>query len=29
VYVLALGISTPLAGFLADRYGIKRIYLAG
>ena len=29
VYVLALGISTPLAGFLADRFGIKRIYLAG
>jgi DHA2 family multidrug resistance protein len=29
VYVLALGISTPLAGFLADRFGIKRIYLGG
>jgi len=29
VYVLALGISTPLAGFLADRFGAKRIYLAG
>ena len=29
VYVLALGISTPLAGFLADRFGIKRIYLSG
>lgn len=29
VYVLALGISTPLAGFLADRFGIKRTYLTG
>jgi EmrB/QacA subfamily drug resistance transporter len=29
VYVLALGISTPLAGFLADRFGIKRVYLGG
>jgi EmrB/QacA subfamily drug resistance transporter len=29
VYVLALGISTPLAGFLADRFGIKRVYLSG
>jgi EmrB/QacA subfamily drug resistance transporter len=29
VYVLMLGISTPLAGFLADRFGIKRIYLTG
>jgi DHA2 family multidrug resistance protein len=27
--VLALGISTPLSGFLADRFGIKRIYLVG
>ena len=27
VYVLALGISTPLSGFLADRYGIKKVYL--
>ena len=27
--MLALGISTPLAGFLADRFGIKRIYLGG
>ena len=24
VYVLTLGISTPLAGFLADRFGTKR-----
>ncbi len=29
VYVLALGISTPMAGFLADRFGEKRIYLGG
>jgi EmrB/QacA subfamily drug resistance transporter len=29
VYVLALGITTPLAGFLADRFGIKRIYILG
>lgn len=29
VYVLCLGISTPLAGFLADRFGIKRVYLGG
>jgi EmrB/QacA subfamily drug resistance transporter len=29
VYVLALGIGTPLAGFLADRFGIKRTYLTG
>lgn len=29
VYVLALGITTPMSGFLADRFGIKRIYVAG
>ncbi len=29
IYVLALGITTPLAGFLADRFGSKKIYLAG
>jgi len=29
VYVLALGIGTPPAGFLADRYGIKRMYIVG
>ena len=29
IYVLSLGISTPLAGYLADRFGIKQIYLAG
>jgi DHA2 family multidrug resistance protein len=26
-YILALGIVTPLAGYLAERFGIKRIYL--
>ncbi len=29
VYVLALGITTPLSGFLGDRYGLKRIYTIG
>lgn len=29
VYVLALGISTPVAGALADRFGLKRMYIAG
>lgn len=29
VYVLSLGISTPISGFLADRFGMKRIYLMG
>jgi DHA2 family multidrug resistance protein len=29
IYVLTLGISTPLAGFLSDRFGIKQTYLAG
>ena len=29
IYVLALGISTPLAGFLSERFGIKRTYLTG
>ena len=29
VYTMALGIATPLAGFLADRFGIKRIYITG
>lgn len=29
IYVLALGISTPVAGFLADRFDIKRMYLIG
>jgi DHA2 family multidrug resistance protein len=29
VYVMALGIATPLAGYLADRFGIKRTYVTG
>ena len=29
IYVLALGVTTPITGFLADRFGIKRIYLLG
>jgi EmrB/QacA subfamily drug resistance transporter len=29
IYVLALGIGTPLSGYLADRFGIKRIYITG
>ena len=29
IYVLALGISTPLSAFLAGRFGMKRVYLAG
>jgi EmrB/QacA subfamily drug resistance transporter len=29
LYVLALGITTPISGFLADRFGIKRIYILG
>ncbi len=29
VYVLSLGISTPLSGYLSDRFGMKRIYLSG
>jgi len=29
IYVLSLGISTPLSAFLAHRFGIKRIYLTG
>ena len=29
IYVLSLGITTPVTGFLADRFGIKRIYLLG
>ncbi|MGH7476681.1 MAG: DHA2 family efflux MFS transporter permease subunit [Longimicrobiales bacterium] len=29
IYVLSLGIAMPVAGFLADRYGIKRMYVGG
>lgn len=29
LYVLALGITTPLAGYLSDRFGSKRMYLTG
>lgn len=29
IYVMALGMATPVAGFLADRFGIKRIYILG
>ena len=29
IYVLALGMSTPLSGFLSDRLGIKRVFLGG
>lgn len=29
IYVLALGIATPLAGVLADRFKLKRVYIAG
>lgn len=29
VYVLALGITVPMSGFLADRFGMKRIYVLG
>ncbi len=29
IYVLSLGISTPLSAFLADRFGMKRTYLTG
>ncbi len=29
VYVLILGMTTPVAGYLADRFGIKRMYMAG
>jgi len=29
LYTLALGIATPLSGFLGDRFGTKRIYIMG
>jgi DHA2 family multidrug resistance protein len=29
IYVLTLGITTPLSGFMANRFGAKKIYLGG
>src|SRR6202142_3796948 len=29
IYVMALGVTTPVSGFLADRFKIKRVYLLG
>jgi len=29
LYVMALGVSTPLSAYLADRFGAKRIYVLG
>jgi EmrB/QacA subfamily drug resistance transporter len=29
IYVLALGVTTPVSGFLADRFDIKKVYLFG
>ena len=29
IYVLSIGIGTPLSGFLADRFGMKQTYLLG
>jgi len=29
LYTLALGIATPLSGFLGDRFGTKRVYMGG
>src|SRR5215208_3689733 len=29
IYVLSLGVTTPVSGYLADRFGIKRVYLFG
>jgi len=29
IYVLSLGVTTPVSGFLADRFAIKRVYLFG
>ena len=29
IYVLALGVTTPISGFLADQFHIKRMYLLG
>src|SRR5512134_1808123 len=29
IYVLSLGVTTPVSGYPADRFGIKRVYLSG
>ncbi|HSJ88003.1 MAG TPA: DHA2 family efflux MFS transporter permease subunit [Anaerolineales bacterium] len=29
IYVLSLGVTTPVSGYLADRFGIKHMYLLG
>ncbi len=29
IYVLSLGVTTPVSGYLADRFGIKKVYLLG
>src|SRR5215216_5716439 len=29
IYVLSLGVTTPVSGYLADRFGIKNMYLLG
>ena len=29
IYVLSLGVTTPVSGYLADQFGIKRVYLFG
>ena len=29
IYVLSLGVTTPVSGYLADRFGIKHVYLFG
>src|SRR6187401_1636191 len=29
LYVLVLGIVTPVAGYLADRFGLKRMFILG
>jgi EmrB/QacA subfamily drug resistance transporter len=29
IYVLSLGVTTPVSGYLADRFGIKRVYVFG
>ncbi len=29
IYVLMLGISTPISGYMADRFGLKRTYVIG